>query len=303
MIFTLRRTALVLLLTFTAGCGSLYFHPEQGLRENLPAMLLAPEDVHFSAADGVHLHGWLFRAREPKGSVLVLHGNAENLSTHVNSVLWLVLEGFNVFIIDYRGYGRSEGSPSVSGIHLDATAALRTLIGLRGIDRERIAVLGQSIGGAAAVYTAATSPDRPHIRALIIDSAFASYRGIVREKLGQFFLTWPLQYPLSWLFPGESYSPVRWIAKVSPIPVLILHGQDDVVVPLHHGHMLFQASREPRTFLQTAPVGHVRAFADGNVRRTVAAYLEQAFGGTRVAQGHRVFPADADVPWLTNAGK
>jgi fermentation-respiration switch protein FrsA (DUF1100 family) len=273
---------LSLVLAFFTGCSSLFFYPQRELEPNLTAALLLPEDVYFETSDQVRLHGWYFRVERSKGSILVLHGNAQNLSTHVNSVLWMVLEGYNLFIIDYRGYGRSEGKPSVEGIHRDAEAALGKLLELPGVDRDRVAVLGQSIGGAVAIYTAANSAHRDRVRAVVLDSPFSSYRRIAREKLGSFFLTWPLQYPLSFLV-GDRYAPERWIAKVSPIPLLMLHGAEDPVVPVQHGQRLYAAAREPKTFLVTDPPGHVRSFADGNIRRTVAAFLDTAFGGARLA--------------------
>ena len=207
------------LCLFLSGCGSLFFYPQKQLHDNLVARLFSPEDVYFETPDGLTLHGWFFRAenKDARATILVLHGNAENLSTHVNSVLWLIREGFNLFIFDYRGYGKSQGSPSIEGVCLDAEAALKTLLSLPYVDKEQIIVLGQSLGGAIAVYTVANTPYKDRIAALIIDSAFSSYRGIAREKLAQFFITWPLQYPLSYLV-GDSYSPIRWIGKISNVP-------------------------------------------------------------------------------------
>ena len=89
----------------------------------------APEDVRFKSADGVSLYGWYFRARGPeRGTILVCHGNVENMSTHVKLDLWLIDAGYNLFIFDYRGYGNSEGEPDVTGINRDAEAALETLL-------------------------------------------------------------------------------------------------------------------------------------------------------------------------------
>ncbi len=266
------RSILLVALFAATGCSGLFFYPSREMQESPAVKLFPHRDIEFQASDGVALHGWFFPAADSRGSILVLHGNAENLSTHVNSVLWLVKEGFNIFIIDYRGYGLSDGKPDLAGAHLDADAALETLFLLPETDPDRVVVLGQSLGGSIAVYTVAHSRHREQIRALVIDSAFSSYRRIAREKLSSFWLTWPFQYPLSWTVT-DRFSAERWIGKVSPVPVLILHGLDDPVVPTHHGRLLFEAARQPKELWLTARPGHVQSFADADVRKEVVRYI------------------------------
>ena len=279
----LHRFILLFLLLTSTGCSSLFFHPTRDVQESPAVKLFSHRDIVFQASDGMVLHGWYFPAERAAGSVLVLHGNAQNLSTHVNSVLWLVKEGFNLFIIDYRGYGWSGGEPDLDGVHKDADAALEKLFSLPETDPDRVVVLGQSLGGSIAVYTVARSPRKERIRALVIDSAFSSYRRIAREKLDSFWLTWPFQYPLSWTV-SDSYSAERWIGQVSPVPVLILHGLDDPVVPAHHGRLLFDAARDPKQFWLTARPGHIQSFGDDAVRSQLARFLDEALrqqGGTK----------------------
>jgi fermentation-respiration switch protein FrsA (DUF1100 family) len=266
---------LLLLILFSCdGCTYLVFTPrEKQLVQNPWVMVYAPENVFFKTPEGLTLHGWFLRTHaKAQGSILVLHGNAENLSTHVNSVLWLVDKGFNIFIFDYQGYGRSQGEPTIAGVHRDAEAALEALMAMPHVDKEQIIVLGQSIGGAIAVYTVANSPYKNRIKALVLDSVFFGYRRLAREKLADFFLTWPFQYPLSMLI-SDSYSPERWIKKVAPVPVLIIQGKQDPVVPLHHGQMLYDAALQPKAFLETAVPGHIRSFADADVREKLVRYL------------------------------
>jgi hypothetical protein len=244
------------------------------MQEGPAVKLFRHYDVVFASTDGVPIHGWYFPAENARGSILVLHGNAQNLSTHVNSVLWLVKEGFNIFIIDYRGYGWSGGEPDLAGAHRDADAALEKLFAMPETDPDRIVVLGQSLGGSIAVYTVTHSPHKDRIRALVIDSAFSSYRLIAREKLDSFWLTWPFQYPLSWTV-NDDYSAEKWIGQVSPMPVLILHGLDDRVVPSHHGTMLSQAVRQPKELWLTTRSGHVQSFGDEAVRKKFLDYLSR----------------------------
>jgi fermentation-respiration switch protein FrsA (DUF1100 family) len=272
---------LVLLLGFLdlAGCSELFFYPSRDMRESPAVKMFPHRDIVFTSSDGVPIHGWYFPAERAEGSVLVLHGNAQNLSTHVNSVLWLVKEGFNLFIIDYRGYGWSGGEPDLDGIHKDADAALEKLFSLPETDPNRVVVLGQSLGGSIAVYTVARSPRKDSIRALVAESAFSSYRRIAREKLNSFWLTWPFQYPLSWTV-SDSYSAEKWIGQVSSVPVLILHGMDDPVVPTHHGRRLFETARDPKQFWLTARPGHIQSFGDDAVRNQLAAFLRTSLTAT-----------------------
>jgi hypothetical protein len=197
----------------------------------------------------------------------------------VNSVLWLVKEGFNLFIVDYRGYGWSGGAPDLDGVHRDAAAALEKFFSLPETDPGRVVVLGQSLGGSIAVHTVAHSPRKGQIRALVIDSAFSSYRRIAREKLSDFWLTWPLQVPLSWTV-NDDYSAEKWIGQIAPLPVLILQGMNDAVVPVHHGRVLHDVTREPKQFWLTARTGHVQSFGDEAVRQQFVRYLTTALTST-----------------------
>lgn len=268
------RPILFFLLLFNTGCSSMFFYPEKGLRDNPVLQRFPHEDIYFSASDGIKLHGWFFRAQgDSLGTILVLHGNAENISTHINSVLWLVKEGYDLFAFDYRGYGMSEGKTTINGVHLDADAALDMLMNLPQANKERVFILGQSIGGAIAVYTLANSKYKDRVRALIIDSAPSGYRRIAREKLASLFLTWPFQYPLSFLF-NNSYSPEDQIKHISPIPLLIIHGDQDRIVPRHNSSILYEKALEPKELWIAKGAGHIWSFANEEIRKRFTEYLK-----------------------------
>ncbi|WP_290647792.1 alpha/beta fold hydrolase [Aquisalimonas sp.] len=270
----LRLLAVVLLAVTITGCSHLFFLPEQGHRWDPKEAGIVYEDVWFEADDGVTLHGWFLPAQEPRGTVVFLHGNAQNVSTHIGAVYWLPERGFNVFMPDYRGFGLSSGSPDFVGVHRDAEAALAVVVERDDVDSERVAVLGQSLGGSVAITTVADHGEDYGVAALIADSAFSSYRGIAREKFGEFWLTWPFQWPLS-LTISDRFAPVDHIADVSPIPVLLIAGDDDFVVPPHHSRELYQAARPPVEIWRYRGVGHGQAPTRADVRRALVAWLDE----------------------------
>ena len=274
----LRTAFLTALLT---GCNSLFYFPYRDQVLSPDQLGLRYEDVDFQAQDGTRLHAWFLPAASPaRATILFLHGNAENISTHIMSVRWLPARGFNVFLPDYRGYGASAGTPSMEGVQEDVDGALATLLARPDVDPDRMVVFGQSLGGAVAIYNVAHSPYRRHIRALAVESAFSSYRGIAREKLAAFWLTWPLQYPLSRLVSNR-YSPADAVAGISPIPLLIIQGDHDPIVPLGHARRLFDLAHEPKRLWIVPGGGHIQAFQHQSYRDRFVLWLGQVLNGTK----------------------
>lgn len=275
---SLRRVLLLVLVLAQTGCTGLFFQPS-GVMERTPRALgLSYQDVYFTTVDGVRLHGWYLPARgRPVGSLLFLHGNAENISTHIFSVGWLPRRSFNVFLFDYRGYGLSQGRPSMAGVQRDYTAAQDWLLA-RPFERHHgIVVFGQSLGGSIAIYGVAHSQRKKSLRALVSESAPSDYRGIAREKLGGFFLTWPFQWPLS-LTISDAYSPLRAIRLIKHIPILIIQGTADRIVPYHHALRLYEAAVAPKELWTVEGGRHIQAFAFERYRRKFVNYLRGLYG-------------------------
>jgi len=266
------------------GCAPMFFHPARKLAVPPDLAGGSLEEVFFPSGDGVRLHGWILRPPgTAKGTVLFFHGNAENMSTHINAVLWLVKAGYLVFAFDYRGYGASDGTPDIPGVNRDGIAALDRAFRIRGGEGGGVAVYGQSLGGAIAVYAVARSPHKREVRALIVDSAFAGYRSIVRDKLQDFVVTWPFAVPASWTV-DDGFNPESWIGLVSPVPVVVIHGTRDAVVPFAHAQELYRLAREPKGFWAVEGVGHVAALSRPEVRKQFLDFLESVFpppGGNR----------------------
>lgn len=272
------RLGLRLLLTIAAavlvaGCSGVFFHPTRPLLRTPDELGLVYRDVWFETDDGVRLHGWFLPAvGEAQGTLLFLHGNAENVSTHIGNVAWLPSQRINVLLFDYRGYGLSAGEPSLAGLHKDVEAALAAVFALDGIDPDRIALFGQSLGGSIAITALAASPFRHRVRALIVEGAFSGYRQIARDVLAGWWLTWPLQWPLA-LAIDNAYSPLQAIATIAPTPVLIIHGEADGIVPPRHAQALYAAAQEPKALWLVAGAGHVSALRQPEVRRGFVRYL------------------------------
>jgi len=269
----------LLLAVLLSGCTPLFFHPQSALLDAPDQHGIEYRVEHLRAADGTGLTAWFMPAshREngrPSATVLFLHGNAENISTHFRSVAWLAAEGFNVLALDYRGYGSSEGVPSLAGMQLDIDAAMLFLLEQPDLDPGRIVLYGQSLGGALAIHYAARGPHRAGIRTLVVDSSFSDYREIAREKLAAAWLTWPLQW-LAWLTIDNDYSPATSVATLSPLPLLLIHGDRDLVVPYRNSQRLFELAGQPKQLWIVPGAGHTQALSSDAVRRRLTAYLLQ----------------------------
>jgi fermentation-respiration switch protein FrsA (DUF1100 family) len=275
---------LTLLLSLT-GCSSMLFYPEPGLPFTPDKARLQYRDVNLTAADGTRLHGWWLPAKAGvavKGTVLHLHGNGGNLAWHLGGSWWLPEQGYQVLMLDYRGYGQSEGEPSLPSIYQDIQAAFDWLAKAPEVHGKPLVVLGQSIGGALAVHYLAEHPQqRAGLKALILDGTPASYRDVARYTLGTSWLTWPLKTPLSWLIPDDD-SALNGLSRLAGTPILIFQSMDDTLVPMDNGIRLYQAAPPPRV-LQLTRGGHVQTFSDPTWRQVLLRYLEdpQHFNGLR----------------------
>ena len=177
--------------------------------------------------------------------------------------------------MDYRGFGRSTGSPDLRGIHCDGLAALDYLLTLPGIDVNRIALLGQSIGGSVATYVAATSPQRDKVKLLVLDSTIYGYRLIAREKLSSFFLTWAFQYPFSLLI-NDDYSPSRWIGMVAA-PVIVIKDTKDRIVPPDNSDLIYKDILTQKEIWTTSESGHISSLKNKEIRKALIEKLSESF--------------------------
>ena len=194
------------------------------------------EDIYFETEDNLTLNGWFISAEAPRGTLIFCHGNAGNISHRFEVIDIFHKLNLNVFIFDYRGYGRSQGIPSEDGLYKDAQAAYQYLLSQRDINKQTIVIYGKSIGANVAIDLAS----RVQAAALISDGGFTSACDMGKR-----------------LFP---YLPIKWIITIKydalskinniTIPKLIIHSRDDEIVPFRLGRKLFEAAAVPKVFYE-----------------------------------------------------
>lgn len=225
--------AFVLLVYFNQS--HLVYFPEKQLGNTPKDVGLDYRPVNIATGDGETLHGWWVPVSDAKGTVLFFHGNAGNISHRINYLTMFKRLGYNTLLFDYRGYGHSSGTPSESGTYLDAQAAWRYLTENEKIAPARIALFGESLGGAVAAWLAAR--EQPGL--LVLASTFTSVPDLAEE-----------------IYP---FLPVRWISRFEYntleslqsviCPVFVAHSPQDEIIPYRHGQRLFQAAPAPKRFL------------------------------------------------------
>ncbi len=244
------------LLVGLSGCSSLFYYPAKQQFYDPAKISLKYQDVSFESSDGKKLHAWYFPAVGPsKGSFLFFHGNAENLTSHFVGLHWLPAAGYSFFIFDYPGYGKSEGDATQQSTVDAGKEALRWLAKQKREQKEKdpIYIYGQSLGGNIAMRVALEMKTEIPFRAVIVDGSFLSYRSVARSVLAKNWFTWIFQ-PIAYLVMSNRYAPEH-LEELSPIPLFVLHGQKDPVVPLEQGQQIFSAAKEPKQ-MWILPQGH-----------------------------------------------
>ncbi|MFB3145797.1 MAG: alpha/beta hydrolase [Nitrospirales bacterium] len=238
------------------------FHPVPGNQVNPRDVDQTIQEVFFDSSDGVTLQGFFVPRSASDRVVLFLHGNAGNASHRLPDAVRLANLGTNVFLLSYRGYGMSEGTPSEQGLYVDGQSALEYLESKFGFPPNRTMILGRSLGAAVAIEIA---QDRS-LAGLVLVSPFSSGRDMAREQ----GLSW-----LAWL-TGDPFFSIEKIPRITA-PVLFIHGEQDDIVPIGLGRKLFDQCRSPKTWKTISGAGH-----NDLIQRAGAQYWEaiQAFLGS-----------------------
>ena len=205
---------------------------------------LSVEDCTFEAEDGVELHAWWLHAARTEAAPVLLwfHGNAGNITHRADNLRMLAERDVDVLIVDYRGYGKSEGRPSEKGLYLDGEAAYDYLTRERGVEAGRIVCFGRSLGAAVALHVAVQRP----VAGVVLESPFASARAMARRMM-------PV-IPLG-PFIRSRFDNVGTVSKLD-VPLLVLHGDRDELVPFKQGRAVFEAAPQAREFYTIRGAGH-----------------------------------------------
>jgi len=200
------------------------------------------DEVEFTISDGTRLVAWHAKAPHPRCTFLYFHGNAGNIANRLDVLEALAEIGVSTFAVDYRGYGKSGGTPTGAGILADAEGAWAHLTLRLGESPGRVVLFGKSLGGACAIDLAYRVP----AKGLIVQSAFTSIADVAARVI-------PL-FPAKW-FLKENLNSVMKIGAAK-CPTLVVHSKDDDMVPFAHGVKLFEAAPEPKWFAEFSGVGH-----------------------------------------------
>ena len=264
-----------------AGCTHLIYQPSDVMfLQNSDQLNGIREEVSFNSSDGTKLAGWYFKARKGThhGAILQFHGNAQNMTSHFASVFWLIDEGYDVFTFDYRGYGISEGKPSQEGVNRDAVAAIHYLMQRETPAARDIVLYGQSLGGAVLLraFDDVSPEERARVKALVVEGTFHNYHEIARNMLSRSWISFVFQ-PLAYVLVSNAYGPQDSIAHVAPTPMLVIHGDQDPVIPLSFGKKVFALAKEPKKFLLIPGGMHIDAMAvnKGQYRAQLLEFLDK----------------------------
>lgn len=238
----------------SCACSSQLYHPDS-IQRITPEKFkgIPPQEILFQNKKGVPLSGWYFKSgNHPKGQIVFFHGNSENISTHFAALYWILKEGYDYFIFDYQGFGKSAGKPSPLKTLEDGEAALRWMYEKN--PKVPLIVFGHSLGGAVGLRSVIDLKDQIPIKAVVLDSTFLSYKSAAANILSRHGLTWIFQ-PLAYLVMSDRYAPKNRVKEISPIPLLIFHGDQDKIISYQLGKKIYQKAGEPKTFI-LSPGGH-----------------------------------------------
>jgi len=226
---------IILLILIYSFQSKLVYFPSKDIDTNPKSIGLEYESIIFESDDKTKLHAWYIAKKDAKTTILFLHGNGGNISHRLDSIKLFNSLQMNVFIFDYRGYGNSGGTPSEQNTYDDAKSAWDYLLKNKMLKAEDIIIFGRSLGGAIAANLG--SDLRP--KAIILESTFSTAKEFVSNV-----------YPFVPEFLIHfSYETTKYLKKIN-YPILVVHSEDDNIIPFKFGEAVFKNANEPKSFLK-----------------------------------------------------
>ena len=242
------------------------FFPDKNIADTPDEYGMTYKEVFFNTVDGIKLNGWFLPSdvKVPAPVMLFFHGNAGNISHRLDNIRHLLQRGLQVFIFDYRGYGKSSGRPSEKGLYLDGLAAYDYLTAAEHISPGDIILFGRSLGAAIAINTAL----KRDVRSVIMESAFLSTKDLAGTML---------LFNLFSRFLPPNYNNLEKVKKVR-VPKLFIHGDKDLLVPFSMGEQLYREAESPKYFLRLEDSGHNDTYIKGgdDYFQTLVAFINNS---------------------------
>ena len=275
-----------LVLTTTWRAATQLIHPPHRQPETSPSdYQLDAETISFSTVDGLTLRGWFIAAPDAHGTIILCHGYTGNCSPDLRYAPMFYARGYNTLYFDFRGHGASDGDYTslVFFERRDLLAAIEFLQS-RGIPR--MGLLGFSMGGAVAL---ATAPLCPRVVGVISDCAFAELQTVVRAAARQRGMPSIVAAPISWFimaFAGLrlranlfAADPIRWVSRITPRPILLMHAVNDTDAPASEARRLFDAANEPKALWLVPGATHrdIESVAHDEYHTRVIEFFDRAF--------------------------
>lgn len=267
------------------GCSltSLMFYPFKNIPMTPDKIGVHFEQIFHEASDGTKLVSWWLPSalsgdtvayevgNKAKGTVLYLHGNAQNISYHQFNINWLPKQGYNVFMLGYRQFGQSEGIAKLPNIFLDVHSGLDWILAQENTGP--VYILGQSMGASLSVFGLASYERAEKINGVVLDAAFDSYPGMAAHAMSNNWFTWPLQLP-AYIMTND-FDPEAWIQHwPKNTPLLMTHSPDDQVVPYQKGRHLYNLANTPKSWVENAGP-HIATFRDQKMKESVLDFFRK----------------------------
>jgi fermentation-respiration switch protein FrsA (DUF1100 family) len=221
----------------------LMYHPLKSISPPEVYGLTGVEDIMLASTDGVRLQAWVRAARKGMPTIVYFHGNASNLSDRANKFSGFIEAGFGLVALGYRGFGRSEGTPSEMGLYADARAAIVYAKSVMHVPQKKLIYFGESLGSGVAVQMA--KEQAPAL--LMLEAAYTSVETRSAEL-----------YPFVLGVRNLVLDKYDSLSKIKDVhaPLLMVHGQRDEVIPLAHGRALLEGANEPKQIVVYPDVHH-----------------------------------------------